>query len=86
MPITTRDRAADDMALLRQYVDEDSQDAFTALLDRHASWIHASARRALRTRDLADDATQTVFVILARKAPSIAPNVRVSGWLYHTTR
>lgn len=86
LPITNRDRAVDDMALLRQYVDEDSQDAFSALLDRHASWIHASARRALRTRDLADDATQTVFVILARKAPSISPNVRVSGWLYHTTR
>jgi RNA polymerase sigma factor (sigma-70 family) len=86
LPITNRDRAADDMALLRQYVDEESQDAFAGLVDRHASWIHASARRALRTRDLADDATQTVFVILARKAPTIAPNVRVSGWLYHTTR
>ncbi|CAN5562465.1 hypothetical protein BH09PLA1_BH09PLA1_00940 [soil metagenome] len=86
LPISSRDRAAEDMALLRQYVDEDSQDAFAALLDRHAAWIHASARRALRTRDLADDAMQTVFVILARKAPSISPNVRVSGWLYHTTR
>src|SRR3954453_19206137 len=86
LPLPLGDSSIDDRALLRLYVDERSQQAFAELVARHASWIRSACKRALRDRELADDATQAVFMILARKAALLSENTRVSGWLYRTTR
>jgi len=77
---------ADDMRLLRRYVDQGSQVAFSQLTAKHLSWVYAMCRRTLRDKHLAEDASQAVFVLLARRAASLSDQTRVAGWLFNTTR
>jgi RNA polymerase sigma factor (sigma-70 family) len=84
--LSTLDRQADDWRLLRRYVDFNSEEAFSELVGRHLSWIHATCRKALRDRQMAEDAAQAVFIILARRAATITPQTRLSGWLFNTAR
>jgi RNA polymerase sigma factor (sigma-70 family) len=84
--LATLDRQADDWRLLRRYVDFNSEEAFSELVGRHLSWIHATCRKALRDRQMAEDAAQAVFIILARRAATLTPQTRLSGWLFNTAR
>jgi RNA polymerase sigma factor (sigma-70 family) len=75
-----------DAALLRRYVDERSQEAFTALVEGRFNLVYSAALRQLggdvhRARDVA----QTVFMDLARKAPSLRGHSSLIGWLYTST-
>ncbi len=74
-----------DLELLTAYHRQGSQSAFSQLVDRHAGWIGAAARRRLRDEHLADDATQAVFVTLLRKTSQLVDSARVSlsPWLFH---
>jgi RNA polymerase sigma factor (sigma-70 family) len=65
----------DDIALLRQYAEGHSQAAFTALVERHVNLVYATALRRVGNPQAAEEITQAVFVILARKAKSLA-----GGW------
>jgi RNA polymerase sigma factor (sigma-70 family) len=76
----------DDWRLLRRYVEYGSQEAFSELVRRHLSWVHATCRKALRDQQMAEDAAQAVFIILARRAESITQQTRLSGWLFNTAR
>lgn len=77
----------DDTALLRQYVAHRSEAAFTELVRRHIGLVHATAlRRVGGDAHLADDVTQTVFITLARKAPSLLDRASLAGWLYLSTQ
>ena len=76
----------EDMALVRAYAAEKSEAAFAALVSRHVGLVHSAAFRQLGDSHLAQDVTQAVFVILARKAGSLSPDTVLSGWLYRTTR
>src|SRR5258706_15902375 len=84
-PLIVADRT-DDWALLRRYVEFGSQEAFSELVGRHLSWVHATCRKALRDQQMAEDAAQAVFIILARRAESITEQTRLSGWLFNTAR
>jgi RNA polymerase sigma factor (sigma-70 family) len=75
-----------DMRLLRAYAFEGSEPAFAQLVERHGKWIYGMCRRTLHDRELAEDATQAVFLTLARKAGSMPEATRLSGWLYKATR
>src|SRR5215213_11704246 len=68
-----------DTDLLRQYAagGPDAQSAFAALAARHVNMVYTSAARQLRDRHAAEDVTQTVFIVLARKAVSLAPRPEV---------
>src|SRR5262245_55691553 len=75
----------DDRQLLREYVESGSESAFEGLVKRHVDMVYASALRQLRDAHLAQDTTQAVFLLLARKAGRLGSSVILSGWLYRTT-
>jgi RNA polymerase sigma factor (sigma-70 family) len=76
----------DDLSLLRAYGEQGSDDAFRTLLDRHLPLVHSSALRQVHDPQLAEEVTQAVFIILARKAHSLHAQVVLAGWLFRTTR
>src|SRR4051812_48143141 len=78
--------AEDDMRLLRLYAENGDERAFSTLVSRHMSWVYSACCRGLKDRHLAEDAAQAVFLTLSRRAKSISPKVRLSGWLFKTTR
>jgi RNA polymerase sigma factor (sigma-70 family) len=82
--------SVDDRALLRLFVESGSlplrEAAFAELVARHRELVHRVCRRNLHGLDLADDATQLVFIALARRAPVLGNDVRVRGWLYRAAK
>ena len=76
----------DDMQLVQEYAASDSQPAFETLVSRYVGLVHSSALRQLRDPHLAEEVTQAVFIILARKAGSLGPKTILPGWLLRTTR
>src|ERR1051326_1250738 len=79
-------RELDDISLLREYVDHESEDAFAALVARHVNKVYSVALRHTRNPHQAEEITQAVFVILARKSRNLGNGVVLSGWLYQTAR
>ncbi len=71
-----------DGELLGRFVTSRDQAAFTELVERHGPKVFAVCRRILGNRQLAEDAYQATFVILAKKAHSIQPPSAVGGFLY----
>src|SRR5689334_6254148 len=76
----------DDMALLREYVLRNSEPAFSTLVSRHIDLVYSAALRQVGNHHSAEEITQAVFVILARKAPSLSPGTILPGWLFRTAR
>ena len=76
----------DDIALLRAYVERGSEDAFAALVGRHVNKVYSVALRHTGDPHQAEEITQVVFVILARKSRSLVRRVILEGWLYQTAR
>jgi DNA-directed RNA polymerase specialized sigma24 family protein len=60
-----------DDELLARYVRDGSEAAFTELVARHVGLVYATARRLVGNPAHAEEITQAVFVILARKAGSL---------------
>jgi RNA polymerase sigma factor (sigma-70 family) len=76
-----------DGELLRRYVEDGSQAAFTELVQRHLNMVYLAALRQVgRNAHTADDVTQSVFTDLARKAGSLRNRPNLAGWLYTGTR
>ena len=76
----------DDITLLRQYTEQNSEEAFAALVTRHVNTVYSVALRHTRNPHSAEEITQAVFVILAKKSPHLSKRVVLSGWLYETSR
>src|SRR5947199_4426878 len=71
--------------LLPAFVQHRDADAFRRLVERYADVVFATARRQVGSHESAEDVTQAVFMLLARKARSIQPRY-LAGWLIKTTR
>jgi RNA polymerase sigma factor (sigma-70 family) len=76
----------DDMALLREYARHNSEEAFATLVSRHVNLVYSVTRRQVHDPHLAEEITQGVFIILARKAESLGPKTILPGWLCRTAR
>src|SRR5580698_8657589 len=76
----------DDLTLLREYARNNSEDAFATLVSRHVNLVYSVAMRAVRDPHLAEEVTQAVFIILARKAAGFDDKIILSGWLCRTAR
>ncbi len=75
-----------DSELLQAWANRRDEAAFAELVRRHLDLVRASARRQVGASPLAEDVTQAVFLVLARKAGSLGDKVVLSGWLFRTTR
>jgi RNA polymerase sigma factor (sigma-70 family) len=76
-----------DRELLRRYVEENAQEAFTEIVHRHVNLVYGAALRQLcGNAALAGDVTQAVFSTLAAKQNALLKIRHLSAWLYTTTR
>ncbi len=73
----------DDWELLVRYREHASQEAFAQLVHRHAGLVYHACRRQLRDAHLAEDVSQAVFLLLARRGPA-QPCPSVAAWLHRT--
>ena len=74
------------MALLQDYDRRGSDAAFATLVQRQVNLVYSVALRHAGTPAQAEEITQAVFIILARKAGSLRPDTILEGWLHGVTR
>src|SRR5580704_8833173 len=79
-------RELNDIALLQEYVRNNSEEAFATLVRGHVNKVYSIALRHTRNPNQAEEITQTVFVILARKSRDLSKSVILSGWLCRTAQ
>jgi RNA polymerase sigma-70 factor (ECF subfamily) len=74
------------MSLLRRYDRNRDEAAFAALVKRYVNLVYSAALRRVACRQMAQDVTQAVFVVLARRVRSVRRDAPLSGWLLTTVR
>ena len=75
----------DDGSLLRQFAEKRDEACFRELLERRIGFVYAINLRRLRNPHLAQEATQSVFIALARKAERVSRGPSVMGWLHRSS-
>jgi RNA polymerase sigma factor (sigma-70 family) len=71
-----------DEQLLGRFVARREEASFEALVLRHGTMVWGVCRRVLRDHHDAEDAFQATFLVLARKAASIAHPEMLANWLF----
>jgi RNA polymerase sigma factor (sigma-70 family) len=61
---------------------DEAETAFAALVDRHGALVMGVCRRLLVDSNDADDAVQATFLVLVRRAHSLARRDLLANWLY----
>jgi RNA polymerase sigma factor (sigma-70 family) len=79
------DKPLSDDQLLKAYAHHNSQDALAQLVHRHIDHVYTAARRQLADPQSAEDATQAVFIVLAKKARHLVGRNTLPGWLMKAT-
>jgi RNA polymerase sigma factor (sigma-70 family) len=75
----------DDSALLRDYCENQSHDAFAELVSRHINLVYSVALRYVGNPHRAEEVAHVVFIILAKKAASLRHDNALSSWLFQAT-
>jgi len=78
----TLPRGLNDQSLLRRYTEAGSEAAFSELVTRHGRMVYGVCRRELKDAQLAEDAAQVAFLLLARNAGSLSSTSHIAGWLF----
>jgi RNA polymerase sigma factor (sigma-70 family) len=81
MPVAQESES--DRAILGRFVAGQDEEAFAALVARHASLVMGVSRRILGNAADAEDAFQATFIVLSKKASSIRNLDSVSSWLHN---
>lgn len=79
-------QATGDLELLREYATNNSESAFETLVSRHIRLVYSAALRQIHDPHSAEEVTQAVFIILAKKAKRLSNQTILSSWLFKTTR
>jgi RNA polymerase sigma factor (sigma-70 family) len=77
---------SDDSELLRRYAEQGSDEAFAALVGRYLNLVYSVALRRVANPHHAEEITQAVFIVLAKKAGGLRHARALSSWLFETTR
>jgi RNA polymerase sigma factor (sigma-70 family) len=75
-----------DAELLRRFVQSQDDAAFMALVCRHGPMVAAVSRRILQDPHAAEDAFQTTFLVLLRRAGSLGSGDGLARWLYRVAQ
>lgn len=82
-------KMANDTDLLSEFVrnpaTREGQDAFTALVGQHLNLVYSVALRKVRSPQLAEEVSQTVFTQLARHADALKQGTILAAWLHRVT-
>src|SRR5262245_54828529 len=70
-----------DGELLGRFIERRDGEALAALVKRHGPMVWGVCRRLVSHHD-AEDAFQATFLVLVKKAASVAPREMVGNWLY----
>jgi RNA polymerase sigma factor (sigma-70 family) len=73
-----------DLELLDRYATKGCEEAFATLVTRHVNLVYSVALRHVGNPHLAEEVTQAVFVLLARKAHLFGKRTILQGWLHKT--
>jgi RNA polymerase sigma factor (sigma-70 family) len=71
-----------DRQLLQRFAGQREEAAFAALVQRHGPMVLGVCLRVLHDPHDAEDAFQATFLVLARKAGSLAQPEKLANWLY----
>ena len=86
LPPALLDSETPDSHLLREFVADQDEAAFAALVRRHGGLVRGVCRRILTDPAAADDAFQQTFLSLSQHAPvllrTVAPSASLGSWLY----
>jgi RNA polymerase sigma factor (sigma-70 family) len=74
-----------DLELLARYTNHNAEDAFSEIVRRHVNLVYSTALRHLRSPELAEEVSQSVFTQLVRDACRLAPDTILAAWLYKVT-
>src|SRR3954452_3107012 len=74
-----------DHELLARYVRQSDHDAFAQIVQRYIGLVRSAAMRQTRDPALADDVTQAVMIVLARRGRTIPRSVSLASWLFTVT-
>lgn len=75
-----------DSELIREFLGTVSAESFAELVRRHVDLVYSAARSVVADRQLAEDVTQNVFLLLVRKAKSLSDRRDLAGWLYQAAK
>ncbi|RYD23237.1 MAG: sigma-70 family RNA polymerase sigma factor [Verrucomicrobiaceae bacterium] len=79
-----RESEQTDAELLADWLHLRREAAFRLLVKRYAGLVHSAAKRTSGDEGVASEASQLVFILLARKAGSLASRTSLAGWLHLT--
>ena len=75
-------RVPDDAALLRTFIADHSEVAFSGIVARHGPMVLGVCRRILQNSADADDAFQATFLLLSMKAKNVRQPELLGRWLH----
>jgi RNA polymerase sigma factor (sigma-70 family) len=78
--------SADDPELLARFAADRDEAAFAALVGRYGPMVLGACRRVLGDAQLAEDAFQATFLVLARRAGRLGRRPGLGGWLHVVAR
>jgi RNA polymerase sigma factor (sigma-70 family) len=71
-----------DIELLERFVRGQDQEAFAMLVRRHGAMVLGVCRRIVGDAHTAEDCSQAVWLVLARRAGSLGQPAELAGWLH----